>query len=76
MTPHICRAARALIGITQKDLAKRANISTQTLADFERGARTPHANNLLAVQSILESEGVEFIIEHDTFTGVCLKTCI
>ncbi|MDG1772193.1 MAG: helix-turn-helix transcriptional regulator [Oceanicoccus sp.] len=61
ISPETCRAARALLNISQSDLAKTANLSKQTLVDFERGARTPYPNNLLALQSALENLGVEFI---------------
>lgn len=61
ISPETCRAARALLNISQSDLAKTANLSKQTLVDFERGARTPYPNNLLAVQSALENLGVVFV---------------
>ena len=48
--------------MSQADLAKSANLSKQTLVDFERGARTPYPNNLLALQSALENLGVVFVL--------------
>ena len=68
ISPETCRAARALLNISQSDLAKTANLSKQTLVDFERGARTPYPNNLLALQSALENLGVGFI-EADAKSG-------
>jgi hypothetical protein len=38
------------------------------LVDFERGARTPYPNNLLALQSALENLGVAFV-EADESNG-------
>ncbi|SFK37645.1 Helix-turn-helix [Pseudovibrio ascidiaceicola] len=73
MTPAQCRAARALIGMSQKELASMANVGAQTLADFERGARVPRINNLNAMQTALEEAGVEFIPENGGGVGVRLR---
>jgi transcriptional regulator with XRE-family HTH domain len=56
-----CRAARALLDWNQGELAEAAKVARQTVVDFERGARTPHRNNLEAIQGALEAAGVEFI---------------
>jgi transcriptional regulator with XRE-family HTH domain len=60
--PETCRAARALLNISQAELATIANLSKQTLVDFERGARTPYPNNLIALQSALENLGIVFLV--------------
>ncbi len=70
MNGRICKAARALAGMTQADLAKAANLAKQTVADFERGARTPYPNNLAAIRRALESAGVVFIIGAGETPGV------
>lgn len=54
------RAARGLIGWSQVKLAKAANVGLSTVADFERGARAPIANNLSAMERALEEAGVSF----------------
>ena len=41
MTPAHCRAARALLGWSQNDLASKAGVSRSTVADFERDLRIP-----------------------------------
>lgn len=61
LTPRWCKAARALAGLSQEELARAANVAKQTIADFERGARTPFPNNLRAIQSALESADVVFL---------------
>lgn len=61
MNPAQSRAARALLDITQPELAAMASVSPSTLRDFEAGRRTPIANNLAAIRTALESAGVEFI---------------
>lgn len=49
-----------MLGISQTDLAAAANVSRQTIVDFERGARMPYPNNLAAIRTALEAAGVEF----------------
>ncbi|WP_250454484.1 helix-turn-helix transcriptional regulator [Caballeronia sp. ATUFL_M2_KS44] len=60
LSPAQVRAARALLGWSQQDLAKQARVAASTIADFERGQRTPIANNSDAIRSALESAGVAF----------------
>ena len=70
MTPEICKAARALTSMTQKELALTAGIATPTIADFERGARKPHGNNLKSVIIAFESNGLSFIEEDGEIVGI------
>jgi hypothetical protein len=42
-------------------LAKAARVATSTVADFERGRRTPVANNAQAMRAALEGEGIRFL---------------
>jgi predicted transcriptional regulator len=60
ITPAQCRAARALVDMDQLDLARKAVVSRNVIVDFERGSRTPLANNLAAIKRALEESGVEF----------------
>lgn len=59
-SPRQVKAARALLAWTQGQLAKEAQIAVSTLADFERGERTPVANNVDAITAALEKEGIRF----------------
>jgi DNA-binding XRE family transcriptional regulator len=61
LTPKHVRAARALLAWSQQDLAKAAKVATSTVADFERGSRTPVANNALAIRTALEAAGIRFL---------------
>ena len=71
LVPNQCRAARAWLAWSQEDLAKLAGVSLSTLRDFEGGKRTPSKNNLKAIQSALESEGVAFIFtDKDKASGI------
>lgn len=60
MRGKLIAAARALLGISQGDLAKRAGISRQTLVNLERDSGNPTRNSERAVVKALESCGVEF----------------
>jgi transcriptional regulator with XRE-family HTH domain len=61
LTPKHVRAARALLAWSQQDLAKAAGVATSTVADFERGKRTPVANNAQAIRAALERAGIRFL---------------
>jgi transcriptional regulator with XRE-family HTH domain len=61
LTPKHIRAARALLAWSQQDLAKAASVATSTVADFERGRRTPVANNAQAIREALEGAGINFL---------------
>ncbi len=69
-----CKGARAMLGWSQDDLAKAAKVAKQTLADFERGARSPYERTLADILRALESAGVEFIEENGGGPGVRLRT--
>lgn len=61
LDPRRVKAARALLAWSQQDLAKAARVATSTVADFERGRRTPVANNAQAMRAALENEGIRFL---------------
>jgi transcriptional regulator with XRE-family HTH domain len=60
MTPAQCRAARALLDLTQPQLAAAANLGLSTIVDFERSRRSVSAEALATIRAALESAGVEF----------------
>jgi predicted nucleotidyltransferase len=66
----MCRAGRALLGLSQAALAARAGVARLTVADFERTARQPIAANLAAIRSALADSGVDLLpggaVLHDT----------
>jgi ribosome-binding protein aMBF1 (putative translation factor) len=59
LSPEQSRAARAWLDWSQQDLATRAKVSLSTVRDFEKGRRTPIANNLEAMARALKSAGME-----------------
>ena len=68
----LCKAARALAGWNQADLAARAQVAKQTVVDFERGARTPYPNNTAAIRRAFEDAGVRVVAEQDGSLAVRL----
>ncbi|HYE52698.1 MAG TPA: helix-turn-helix transcriptional regulator [Azospirillaceae bacterium] len=63
ITAAQCRAARALLNITQEDLSKASGVSLPTIKDFERGARNPQARTLRDLRNALEGLGVRLLDE-------------
>ncbi len=61
ITPAQCRAARALLNLTQADLAERSSLSRKTVADFEQGNREVHVRTLRDITAALEKAGVTFL---------------
>jgi transcriptional regulator with XRE-family HTH domain len=57
----------------QAALANAANVSRNTIVSFEKGQRTPGANNLAAIRSALEAAGVIFIDSNGNGPGVRLR---
>lgn len=73
MTPEQCRAARALVNLSQDDLAERSGIAVSTIIPFEKDQRTPRQGTVAAIRQALEAAGVEFIPENGGGAGVRLK---
>jgi predicted transcriptional regulator len=73
ITPQQIRGARAMLGLTQAELAERASISKTGLNNIESGAADPKASTLKAIRAALEAAGVEFIPENGGGAGVRLR---
>jgi transcriptional regulator with XRE-family HTH domain len=61
MTPDLCRAARALLKWSQRDLATRAGVAQQTVTHFEQGKRSLYERTIRDLREALEAGGVEFL---------------
>jgi len=63
-TGNQLKAARALVGIEQKDVADIAGVNVNTIRSMEAAGAGPiagRAQNVQAVQRVLEGRGVEFL---------------
>lgn len=68
MTPEQCRMARAGLRMSQAELARRAEVAPATIAEFEKGHRTPYERTIRDIQRVLENARIKF-----TSGGVILK---
>ena len=73
MTPAQCRAARALLGITQPQLANEAGLGLSTIVDFEKIRRPVSDDAIRAIQSAFDKRDIEFIDENGGGAGVRLR---
>ena len=73
MTSSQCKAARALIDMTQPKLAKLAAVGLSTVVDFEKERRVVAQPSIDAIRAALENAGVEFIAENGGGAGVRLR---
>jgi transcriptional regulator with XRE-family HTH domain len=73
MTPAQCRGARALLGMTQPELAHEAGLGISTIVDFEKMRRHVSDEAIEAIQAALKRAGVEFIDENGGGPGVRLR---
>ena len=68
------RAARALTGLSQAEVAESAGVSIPTLKRAEAGGPIKVASETIeAIAKVLEKAGVEFIAENGGGAGVRMK---
>jgi DNA-binding XRE family transcriptional regulator len=63
-----CRAGRALLDWTQKDLADRAAISSVSIRAFEKGGEMRESNRR-TIREALEAAGVVFLADGELAAG-------
>jgi transcriptional regulator with XRE-family HTH domain len=73
MSPAQCRAGRALLEITQTQLAASAGLGLSTVVDFEKGRRQVSSESIELIFRALTLAGVEFIDENGGGPGVRLR---
>lgn len=73
ITPTQCRAARALLEITQTELGDAAKLGLSTVVDFEKGRRQVSSLAIEAIRNALATAGIEFIDENGGGPGVRLQ---
>lgn len=73
ITARQCRAARGLLGISQRDLAEAASVSLSAILDFETETRKARPATLAALRRALEDAGVVFIPVNGGGQGVRMR---
>jgi len=68
------RAARALLGWSQQDLADRAIVSLNAVTRIEQGSSDPRVSTMAAIEKALAKAGIEFLPRGDKGEGVRLKS--
>jgi transcriptional regulator with XRE-family HTH domain len=63
------RAARALIGWKQTDLAAKSGVSEISIKNIERGHTDPRSSTLGALQAAFDKAGIVFLEAGDTRDG-------
>ena len=69
ITPAQIRAARALIGWKQSDLASASGVSVISIKNIERGATDARGSTLALLQDAFSAAGVTFLDPGDTRDG-------
>ena len=72
-SPEQSRGARALLDMTQPDLALKAGLGLSTIVDFERSRRPVSDEAIQAIRLALETAGIEFIDVNGGGPGVRLR---
>ena len=68
------RAARALLGWSQLDLADKSILSETAILKLETGGADSRSSTIMKVKNAFESSGIEFINRADGGVGVLLKS--
>lgn len=68
------RAARALLGWSQQQLADKAIISLNAVARLEKGVVDSRVSTVQAIEATLSKAGVEFISRNEKGEGVRLRS--
>ena len=73
ITPEQIRAARAMAGLSQDEVASKVGLSSKTIRRAETVANSVSEQAIAAIRAALETAGVEFIAENGGGAGVRLK---
>lgn len=73
LSPAQCRAGRALLGMTQPELAEKAGLGLSTIVDFEKTRRQISAEATSAIKKALEKSGILFIAKNGGGPGLRLR---
>ncbi len=64
ISPKQLRAARAILEISQNDVAKEVNMTHTKLSRLEKGTTDATSSDLREIQAFYENKGLEFIDNH------------
>ncbi|MBS3024479.1 helix-turn-helix domain-containing protein [Acidiphilium multivorum] len=73
ISPEQCRAARALLNLSQDQLVALSGVPKRTVVRFEAAETQPQRRTVEAICSALEGAGIEFIAENGGGAGVRLR---
>jgi predicted transcriptional regulator len=74
ITPRQIRAARALLGWSQQQLADKAIVSLNAVTRMEKGKVDSRLSTLSAIEKALTRAGVEFLPAGERGEGVRLRS--
>nr|WP_040607163.1 helix-turn-helix transcriptional regulator [Oceanicola sp. S124] len=72
-TPDQLRAARAILGLSQAEVAEMSGKTTKTIRRAENGEAVVAGETIATIRAALEARGVEFLPENGGGAGVRLK---
>jgi transcriptional regulator with XRE-family HTH domain len=74
INPAMIRAARALLGWKQTDLAKASGVNLVVIKDIERSATDPRLSTIVRIEHAFEAAGIRFFnADHDGGPGLRLN---
>ena len=74
ITPRQIRAARALLGWSQQQLADKAIVSLNAVTRLEKGKVDSRISTISAIEKTLAKAGVEFLPAGEKGEGVRMKS--
>jgi len=74
ITPRQIRAARALLGWSQQQLADKAIMSLNAVTRLEAGKVDPRVSTVTAIEKALVKAGIEFLPSDAKGEGVRLRS--
>ena len=74
ITPRQIRAARALLGWSQQQLADKAIVSLNAVTRLEKGKVDSRVSTLTAIEKALTKAGIEFLPVGEKGEGVRLRS--
>jgi transcriptional regulator with XRE-family HTH domain len=61
ITPRQCKAARALLGWTQAELAEKAKLTLDTVSRFEQGKSDTRGQAMIKMEAAVRQAGIKLL---------------